>query len=128
MRNVALYLAGSLAIFTAIYHGIVGDRMLQLLEITPEELAFVRATYQLGSVGWLAGGVLLIAAGRLQSAAARNWIVGVFAVVYGFPAVGNFVLVGGRPSFGWLALASIVVLALVGRPMSPIDSMNKMTY
>lgn len=69
-------------------------------------------------MGWFAGGILLLGAANMISQRARNWIVGVFAVVYGFPAVGNFILSGGRPSFGWIALTLIVIFALIGRKLT----------
>lgn len=120
-RNGLLRLSGIAAMITAGVHSIEGDTLLRTLTVTPEEqLAFVRATHQLGAMGWLAGGVLLVAAGSMASQQARNWIVGVMTVMYGFPAVGNLVLSGGRPAFGWLALALVVVLAACGRQV-PIE-------
>ena len=70
-------------------------------------------------MGWMAGGVLLIAAASLDSQSARNWIIGVFAVVYGFPAFGTLALTGGEISIGGVALALVVILALIGRRDGP---------
>lgn len=115
-KNLALRISGILAICTALFHAIDGDTILRALEINPpEQMSFVRATHQIGTMGWIAGGVLLLAAASFTSQRARNWIVGVLAVLYGFPAVGNFALNSGRPSVGWIALAAVVVLALIGR-------------
>lgn len=119
-RQYALRAAGVLAILTALYHAISGDAILRELAITPgDQMGFVRATHQLGTMGWLAGGVLLIAAASLDSQQARNWIIGVFAVVYGFPAFGTLALSGGEISIGGVALALVVVMALVGRRCDP---------
>lgn len=72
-QNLALRASGTLAIITALYHGILGDALLRELEIhPPEHTAFVRATYQSGSVSWVAGGLLLIAAANMRSSFARN--------------------------------------------------------
>lgn len=114
-KNILLRSAGILAIITAMFHAISGDSILRALELPEFELTFVRATYQLGSMGWLAGGVLLIAAASMTSQFAKNWIIAVLAFVYGLPAIGNFALNGGKPSFGWIALSVVVVLALLGR-------------
>lgn len=115
-QNLALRSSGTLAIITALYHGIMGDALLRDLEIhPPEQTVFVRATYQIGSVSWVAGGILLIAAANMRFSSARNWIVGMFAFVYGFPAIGNFMLSRGKPSFGLIALSTVVLLALLGR-------------
>lgn len=119
-KNIFLMISGALAILTAIYHAITGDSILQTLQITPAEQAeFVRSTYQLGSMGWMAGGVLLIAAATFDSQKARNWIVGVFVVIYGFPAFGTLALTGGQLSIGGVALALVVIFALLGRKKSP---------
>ncbi|MEM8529748.1 MAG: hypothetical protein AAGF95_02840 [Chloroflexota bacterium] len=115
-QNLALRSSGTLAIITALYHGILGDALLRELEIHPsEQTGFVRATYQIGTVSWVAGGLLLIAAANMRSGFARNWIVGVSAFVYGYPAIGNFMLSKGKPSFGWIALSTVILLALSGR-------------
>lgn len=120
-RQLALRSAGILAILTALYHAISGDAILRELEISPtNQMDFVRSTHQLGSMGWLAGGVLLIVAASLDSQQARNWIIGVFAVVYGLPAFGTLALSGGEISIGGVALALVVVLALVGRRGGPM--------
>lgn len=119
-KNSALRISGVVAILTSIYHAVEGDSILRGLEIAPaEQFDFVWSTYQIGAMGWLAGGVLLLGAAGMQSQQARNWIVGVFAVLYGFPAFGAIALNGGNPGIGGTALAIVVILALVGRKVSP---------
>lgn len=118
-RNWILRVAGLMAMITALFHAYEGDAILRDLIVTPvEQLSFVRATHQLGAMGWMAGGILLIGFGSVRDQRARNWLVGVLAILYGFPAVGNFVLNGGRPSFGWIALSLTVILAIWGRRVS----------
>ncbi len=121
IRNLALRLAGTTALATAAYHGISGDNILRGIEMAEDDLAFVTGTYQLGTMGWVAGGVLLIGAARMDSAEARNWIVGVLAVLYGIPAVGTLALTGGEINLGGVLLAIVVGLALYGRPLDPDD-------
>ena len=118
-RNLALRLAGTTALATAAYHGISGDNILRGIEMAEDDLAFVTGTYQLGTMGWVAGGVLLIGASKMDSAQARNWIVGVLAVLYGIPAFGTLALTGGEISLGGVLLATVVALALYGRPIDP---------
>ncbi len=118
IKQTALYTSSLLAVTTAIYHGILGDEMMQALPLEAADMALVRATFQIGTMGWLMGGVLLFAAARIDSQQARNWIIWVLCALYGLPAVGNFMLNGGQPSFGWMALALVVVLALFGRAQS----------
>jgi hypothetical protein len=64
-------------------------------------------------VAWAAVAVLLIAAPAMGSPAARHWIVGAAAVVFGFAAVANAWATRGR-FFGWIILTAVVVLALAG--------------
>ena len=61
-HNNFLRLAGLCAIGIALYHGFVGDAAITALEVSPaEQVGFLRSTYQLGTMGWIAGGILLIA-------------------------------------------------------------------
>ena len=121
IRNLALRLAGTTALATAAYHGISGDSILRGIAMTEDDLAFVTGTYQLGTMGWMAGGALLIGASRMDSAQARNWIVGVLVVLYGIPAFGTLALTGGEISLGGVLLASVVGLALYGRRIESSD-------
>lgn len=115
-RNPALRLAGVAALATAAYHGISGDQTIRAIEMTEDDMAFVSSTFQLGTMGWFAGGVLLMGAAGLADQKARNWIVGVTAALYGLPAIGTFTLTGGKPSIGGALLALATALALYGRP------------
>ncbi len=115
-RNTALRLAGITAIGTAGYHAVMGRRIIDTIEMSADDLAFVGATYQIGTMGWLAGGVLLMGASRMADQQARNWIVGVMTALYGLPAMGTLLLSGGKPNVGGVALALAVALAQYGRP------------
>jgi hypothetical protein len=56
---------------------------------------------------------LLIAAPSFGSQTARQWIVTVAVVVYGYAAVGNAVFTRGR-HFGWCLMSGVIALALMG--------------
>ena len=66
---------------------------------------------QRGGLGAVA--ILLIAAPVMGSQAARYWIVGAAAVVFGFAAVANAWATRGR-FFGWAMLIAVVGLSLAG--------------
>jgi hypothetical protein len=57
--------------------------------------------------------ILLIAAPRLRSDAARNWIIATSIVTFGFGAVANAWATRGR-HFGWVVLTIVVGLAAIG--------------
>lgn len=114
-QQQALRLAGATAIATAGYHAVVGDRTIRAIEMSEDDMAFVSSTYQLGTMGWLAGGILLIGAAGMAEQKARNWIVGVTAALYGLPALGTLTLTGGKPSIGGTLLGIATGLALYGR-------------
>lgn len=116
-RNRALQAAGAIAIATAGYHAKAGDSLLRKIAMNEDDMAFVTGTYQLGTMGWIAGGVLLIGAARLATQDARNLIVAVAAVLFGIPAFGTLALTGGEISGGGLALAVVVALAVYGRKL-----------
>jgi len=44
--------------------------------------------------------------------------------MFGFLAVGNFAMSGGKPSFGWISLTLVVVLALIGRRIAASTDNN----
>ena len=115
-QNLTLQVAGILAIGIALYHGIYGDKIMRALTITPSDQApLMRGSFHIGTMGWLAGGILLFVASLLEPGIGRNAIVFVYAFVYGFPGVANAIMSGGRPNVGWIGLLLIVVLALMGR-------------
>ena len=118
-HNRALKVAGAIAIATAGYHAKTGDGILRAIEMSEDDMAFVTGTYQLGTMGWIAGGALLIGAAKITDPAARNLIVRVTAVLFGIPAFGTLALTGGEISPGGAALATVVALALYGRKIDP---------
>jgi hypothetical protein len=115
MRDLLLQCSGVAAIAVALIHGVLGEtKVFARATIEPPRLRLlIRLVWQLGTVAWIGGGVLLIAAPSMASDLARHWIVATMAVVFAFGALGNAWALRGR-HFGWVALSAVVVLAVAG--------------
>ena len=115
MRDLALQVAGVLAILIAIGHGAVAElRVFPQARIEPQRTRhLLRGIWQASTIDWIGMGVLLIAAPGFDSQAARHWVIAVAVVVYGYAAVGNAVATRGR-HIGWCVMSAVVALALMG--------------
>src|SRR5256885_11130155 len=115
MRDLLLQCSGWAAIAAALVHGVLGEtKVFARATITPPRLrTLIRLVWQAGTVAWIGGGVLLIAAPSFGSESARHWIVVTIVAVYAFAAAANAWWSHGR-GFGWKALGAVVVLAVVG--------------
>jgi hypothetical protein len=115
MRDVFLQAAGVAAIAVALIHGVLGEtKVFARATIEPVRLrTLIRLCWQIGTVGWICGGVLLIAAPSMASLPARHWIVVTVCSMYAFGVIGNFWVLGGR-HFGWAALGAVITLAIAG--------------
>lgn len=115
MRDLAVQLAGILAVAAAVVHGVLGEtKVFARASIEPEWVRrLTRLVWQFGTVAWIGLAILLIASPRLGSDAARNWIIATSIVTFGFGAVGNAWATRGR-HFGWVVLIIVVGLAAVG--------------
>jgi hypothetical protein len=115
MRDILLQCSGVLAIAAAVIHGVLTEtKIFPRMTIEPQGLRMLsRFVWQIPTVAWIAGGVLLIALPSIASEAARHWIVVTFACVFAFSALGNAVGSRGK-HFGWMVLSAVVVLAVAG--------------
>lgn len=115
MRDILLQLSGVLAIAAALIHGVLSEtRVFPRVTIEPRRLrTLFRFVWQVPTVAWIAGGVLLIAAPSMQSEPARHWIVITAAGVLAFSAIGNAAGTRGR-HFGWMVLGAAAAMAVAG--------------
>jgi hypothetical protein len=115
MRDLFLQCSGLAAIAVALIHGTLGEtKVFARATIEPPRLRnLLRLCFQIGTIGWICGGVLLIAAPSLESAPARHWIVITTAVMFGIGMIGNAWIFHGR-HFGWMALGAVVAMAVAG--------------
>ena len=115
MRDLILQCAGVAGIAVALIHGVLGEtKVFARATIQPESLrTLIRLVWQAGTVAWIGGGVLLIAAPWMASEPARHWIVATTAAVFAFAAFCNAWALRGR-HFGWVALSAVVAMAVAG--------------
>jgi hypothetical protein len=115
MRDLLLQCSGLAAIAVAVIHGVLGEtKVFARASIEPARLrTLIRLVWQAGTMAWIGGGVLLIAAPSMASEPARHWIVVTLAVVFGLGALANALATRGR-HFGWMALSAVVALAVAG--------------
>ena len=115
MRDILLQAAGLVAIAAALIHGVLSEtKVFPRVTIEPQRLrTLFRLVWQIPTIAWIAGGVLLIAAPSMASEPARHWIIITLAVVFALSALGNAWGTGGR-HFGWMVLGAVVVLAVAG--------------
>lgn len=115
MRDLALQIAGILAIFVAIVHGAIAE--LQVFPRTniasSRTRRLLRMVWQASTVDWICIGGLLVAAPMLGSDSARRCIIAAAVVAYGYAAVGNLIASRGRHIGGYL-MGAVVGLSAVG--------------
>jgi hypothetical protein len=115
MRDLLLQGSGVAAIAVALIHGVLGEtKVFARATIEPRRVRnLIRLVWQAGTVAWIGGGVLLIAAPWMASEPARHWIVATMAGVFAFGALANAWATRGK-HFGWVALSAVVALAVAG--------------
>jgi hypothetical protein len=115
MRDLLLQCSGLVAIAAALIHGVIGEtRIFPRVTIEPPRLRIlIWLVWQLATVAWIAGGILLVAAPWMASESARHWIIVTFACVFAFAASANAWATRGR-HFGWMVLSSVVAMAIAG--------------
>ena len=115
MRDILLQVSGAVAILAALIHGVLTEtRVFPRVTIEPQRLrTLFRFVWQVPTVAWIAGGVLLIAAPWMGSDTARHWIIATFAVVFGFAALAN-ALATRTVHLGWIGMSAAVALSVAG--------------
>ena len=115
MRDILLQISGVVAIAAALIHGVLSEkRIFPRVTIEPERLrTLFRFVWQIPTVAWIAGGVLLIAAPSMASEPARHWIVVTSASLFAFSALSNALGTRGR-HFGWMVLSAAAAMAVAG--------------
>src|ERR1700759_1098237 len=98
MRDLILQCAGVAGIIVALIHGTLGEtKVFARARIEPARVRMLlRLVWQAGTVAWIGGGVLLIAAPWMASEPARHWIVATIARVYRGGALANAYWSRGR--------------------------------
>jgi hypothetical protein len=115
MRDILLQISGVVAIAAALIHGVLTERKIfPRMTIEPQSLRTLsRFVWQIPTVAWIAGGVLLIVTPSMESDSARHWIVVTLACLFAFSALGN--AVGNRfRHFGWIVLGAVIAMAVAG--------------
>ncbi|WP_407149612.1 hypothetical protein [Bradyrhizobium sp. ORS 86] len=115
MRDTLLQGAGVIAIIISLIHGVLGEtKVFARATVEPPRLRLLlRLVWQAGTVAWIGGGVLLVAASAMADDAARHWIVATLAVVFACAALANAIATRGR-HFGWIGMSAVVALATAG--------------
>jgi hypothetical protein len=115
MRDVLLQCSGLLAIAAAVTHSVLTEtKVFPRVTIEPRRLrTLFRLVWQIPTVAWIAGGMLLIAAPSMGSESARHWMIVTFACLFVFSAVGNAWGTRGK-HFGWILLGAVAALAVAG--------------
>lgn len=115
MNDLATLAAGVTAIVTATTHGVLAEqRLFPLLPAERGRLRLVmRLGWHIGTLGWIAGGVLLLASPYVMTDAGRILLVVVLSLLFGFGAAANAWVWRFR-HFGWAALVTVITLAVVG--------------
>ncbi len=120
MQHVALIVAGSIGICTAIIHGILTQRLMvrpigRALVDQPRVSASIRRIIapllHYSTYSWVVCGLGLIAAARVTDLSARAAIAVLVAAHYAAAALGNLWATRGRHP-GWILMATAVALIL----------------
>ena len=115
MRDLLLQCSGVAAIVVALIHGVLGEtKVFARATIEPPRLrTLIRLVWQAGTVAWIGGGVLLIAAPWMASESGAALDRGDARGGVRLAAFANAWAMRGR-HFGWVALSAVVALAVAG--------------
>ena len=112
--DLAIRIAGVLALFAAVGHGYLGDKELGRQSIEPISLKrFIRCCYQFGSMGWLVGGILFLLAPTYFDGEERTILVYALIPMFLLGSIVNAWFTRLR-HMGWVMLLAIVIFAIFG--------------
>ncbi|MEO5578776.1 MAG: hypothetical protein ABIR25_06990 [Sphingomicrobium sp.] len=121
MQNLALTLAGLIGVATAIFHGIVTQRlMVKPIDRRLADAAGVSSTIRrivppllhYSTYSWLVGGIALVIAANVAGAETRLWIGLMVGTMFLYAAIANLWATRGRHP-GWALMAVAVALIAV---------------
>lgn len=115
MNDLLLIGAGGGGVIIAAIHGYLGHKFV-LPSVGGGTMPLKRvnsAVFQLSTLYWLVGGLLLIAAPFVLDQGQRSVVVGIMAFTYATGAIGNFWATRGRHP-GWALLAVVTCMLLLG--------------
>lgn len=115
MNDVALFAAGLIGIVVSLVHGRIGaTRLLPPIQgVSQAQKRVLEAVFQLSTLYWFAGGLILIMVPVLPEYLPRGFAAYCVAFLYASGAVGNFWATKGR-HIGWALLTIAAVLAIFG--------------
>lgn len=115
MKDVFVYLAGSLGLAISIVHGYLGERKVITPIRSPSASGkrVLSAIMFLSAVYWGVASLLLLAVPTYIPSTARPIVVTSIAAVYTSGSIGNLWATRGR-HFGWILLALAAVMTLAG--------------
>ena len=107
--DVAIRIAGFLAIFAAVGHGFLGDKIL----VRQGNDVFTRFCFQFGSLSWLVGGIMFLLVPNYFNGPERTILIYAFLPMYLFAAIVNAWFTKMK-HMGWVLLVAVVILSLLG--------------
>ena len=121
MQHFALTLAGLIGAATAIFHGIVtqrlmvrpiGRRLADAAGVSSTIRRIVPPLLHYSTYSWLVGGIVLVIAANVAAAETRLWIALLVGSMFLYAAIANAWATRGRHP-GWLLMALAVALIAV---------------
>ena len=121
MQHIALTLAGLIGGATAIFHGIVTQRLMvnpidrrlsDAAGVSPTIRRIVPPLLHYSTYSWLVGGIALVIAANIAGAETRLWVGLLVGAKFLYAAVANAWATRGRHP-GWMLMAVAVALIAI---------------
>ena len=121
MQHIALTLAGLIGGATAMFHGIVTQRLMvnpidrrlsDAAGVSPTIRRIVPPLLHYSTYSWLVGGIALIIAANVAGAETRLWVGLLVGSMFLYAAVANLWATRGRHP-GWMLMAVAVALIAI---------------